>query len=79
LEGRNYEQKKYCLPVTKWALNQQVIYELVKCLSLSNPLGLCSVYFPGQLGGPEGINKDPDDWFDRARPLPGMFSKIIRV
>jgi hypothetical protein len=55
------------------------MYKLVKFSSLWNPLELCSVHFPGQPCGPEGINKDPDDWFDGARPLPGMFSKIIRV
>jgi len=39
--------------------------ELVKFLSLSNPLGLCSDHFSGQ---PEGINKDPTVWLDGAKP-----------
>ena len=36
-----------------------VMSEMVKFLTLSNPLELCSDNFFGQLCQPEGINKDP--------------------
>ncbi len=46
--------------------------ELFKFFILSNPLELCSGYFPGQLGG---INKDPTVWPDGTRPPPKCIFK----
>ncbi len=43
---------------------------LVKFLSLSNPLELCSDHFPGWLCWLGGISKDPTVWLDRVRPPP---------
>jgi hypothetical protein len=44
-----------------------VMSDLVKFLSLSNPLKLCSDHFSGQLCQPGCINKDPTLWQDEAR------------
>jgi hypothetical protein len=43
-----------------------VMSELVKILTLSNPLEQCSNYVSGQLSGPDGINKYPIVWLDGA-------------
>ncbi len=51
-----------------FALFKLVISELVKFLSLSNPLELLSNNFPGLLHRPGGINIDPTAWLDGARP-----------
>jgi hypothetical protein len=45
-----------------------VMSGLVKFLSLSNSLELCSDHFPSWLCRPGGINKDPTVWPDGARP-----------
>ncbi len=46
------------------------VSELVKFLSLSNPLELCSDLFPRRLCRPVGISKDQTVWLDGARPPP---------
>jgi hypothetical protein len=42
--------------------------KLVKFLSLSNPLELCSHHFSSRLHRPVGIIKDPTVWLDGAIP-----------
>ncbi len=44
--------------------------KLVKFLSLSNLLELCSDHFPSWLCKLRGVNKDPTVWLDGARPPP---------
>jgi hypothetical protein len=46
------------------------VLELVKFLSLWNPLELCSDLFPRQLCRPVGISKDHTVWLDLARQPP---------
>ncbi len=59
-------------------VEMRVMSELVKFLSLSNPLQLCSGYFPSRLCQPGCISKDPTVSVGLARPPPlSTFSKII--
>jgi len=48
----------------------RVMSELVKFLSLSNPLARWSDHFPDWLCHPGGINKNPSVWLDGVRPSP---------
>ncbi len=48
----------------------KVMSELVKFLSLLNPLELRSDNFARQFHQPGGTNKDPIVWLVRARPTP---------
>ncbi len=53
--------------------------ELVKFLSLLNPLELCSHHFPAKLCQPVGFNKDPILWPDRDRPTQVCFQKWFKI
>ncbi len=59
---------------TRWRL----MSELVKFLSMSNPLELCSDQFSSRFHWAGGINKDPTVWLDGALPPPlSTISKIV--
>ncbi len=70
-------KKTYLSPnvVRFWIILLKVMSELIKFLSLSNPLELCSHPFPSRLCRPGGINEDPTIWLDGTRPSPKYIFK----
>jgi hypothetical protein len=58
---------------------EAILTYLVKFLSWSNPLDLCSVHFPCQIAGQGGILNDPTVWLNGASHPLSTVSKIIQV
>jgi hypothetical protein len=65
----------YILKNNMSSTNLKVMPDLVKFLSLSNPLELCSDNFSDQLCQPGGFNKDLPVGLDGARPPPMYIKK----